>query len=230
MAVRCHRKTIWMQAYERPTHHNFNGTGIQLNRTCSNRPAFLMVKRLATAQRNPVERNKLRANIILTAKSGSQGGTPSATTQNMVNSYGTSAKEDEAEREGGSRHGEFIPWAVGGPDESVVPVHLPNGNEQIDKNRERCRAREKSRQDQQATDEFGEGGHIAEPCRQSETGDHLRMVMQSSENFVRAMRDHDDSQGETHYQQGERLQTIEIAQRCPSRGNTLSQPVVPGAK
>jgi len=44
-------------------------------------------------------------------------------------------------------------------------------------------------------EKFGEGGNIAEPCGQSETGNHLCMVMQTSKNFMIAMCDHDDAQG-----------------------------------
>jgi hypothetical protein len=34
MAVRCKSETIGMQAYERLSHHNFNGAGIQLHCEC----------------------------------------------------------------------------------------------------------------------------------------------------------------------------------------------------
>src|SRR5579862_1509313 len=129
-----------------------------------------------------------------------QGSASPASAQHMVNGDWTAAKEYEPKGNGGRSHRKLISWTVGRSDESVVQVHFPNGDEQIYKNGERGGAGKKSRQNQQAAEKFGEGGNIAQPSGEAEIGDHLRVVVQTSENFVVAMRHHDDSQGEAHYQ------------------------------
>jgi hypothetical protein len=133
----------------------------------------------------------------------------------MVEGNGTSAKEDQREGEGGGGQSELISRVVRTSDESVVQMHFPDGHKQIDENGKCRHPREESHKDHQPAEEFREGGDIAEPCGQTETGHHLCMVMQTSKNFVIAMCDHDDAQGQAHRQKRKRLQPIEIAQSVP---------------
>src|ERR1035437_821539 len=105
------------------------------------------------------------------------GGTSPSAAQDVVNGNGTSAKKDQGEGQGSRREGELISGTIGSSDESVVQVPFPDGNKQIDENGERRNSGEESCEDQQPTEKFGEGGDIAQPCGQAETGHHLRMVV-----------------------------------------------------
>ncbi len=91
-------------------------------------------------------------------------------------------------------------------------MHLPDGDRQVDADREGGGAGEESRQDQQPAQKLGEGGDVAQPSRQAQSGDHLRMMVQASKNLVVAVDDHDGAQGQAHEEKSKRLQAIEIAQ------------------
>lgn len=132
-------------------------------------------------------------------ESGAPGGAPPSAAENVVKGNGTSSKENQGEGQGGDGEGELISGAIGGADQSIVQVHFPDSDKHIDENGERCSPSEKSKQDHQPAEEFREGGNIAQPCGQAETGHHLGMVMQSAENLVIAMRDHNGAQGQAHY-------------------------------
>ena len=113
----------------------------------------------------------------------------------MVDGDGACAEEDQREGKRGSSERKLISRTIGSSDQSIVQMYFPDGHSQIDENEERGSTGEESHQDQQSAEKFGEGGNIAQPCRQSETGNHLCMVMQTSKNFVIAVCDHNGAQG-----------------------------------
>jgi hypothetical protein len=72
-----------------------------------------------------------------------------------------------------------------------VEVHLGDGDGEIDADGKSSYASEQAQQDEQASKELGEGRKIRGPGRESEAGDDLRMMLQSAENFVVSVADHD---------------------------------------
>ncbi len=146
--------------------------------------------------------------------SRSLGRTASAT-QYVIDGNRPSAKEDQGKREGSRGEWEFISGMVWGTHESVVPMHFPDGDNEVDADRECGRASEQSHQDQQAAEKLGEGRYVAQPGGKAQTGDHLSMMVQSTKNLLRSVGDHDGAQGQAHDDQGNRLQAIKIAQDIP---------------
>ena len=113
----------------------------------------------------------------------------------MIESDRTCAKKDEGEGEGGQRQREFVSAVA---HQSVVEVHLGDGDGEIDADGKSSHAREQAQQDEQAAKEFSEGRKIGGPGRESEAGDELSMVLQSAENFVVSVTGHDGAESEAH--------------------------------
>ncbi len=57
-------------------------------------------------------------------------------------------------------------------------------------------------QDERSAKEFSEGRKVGGPGRESEAGDELSMVLQSAENFVVSVTDHDGAESEAHNEEG----------------------------
>src|SRR5690242_13955749 len=99
-----------------------------------------------------------------------------------------------------------------------MQMNLPDRYSQVDADRECSGTSEESSNDQQSSDQFCEGRHIAKPRRESHSPDHVGEVLQATKNFVIAVSSHNDAQREAHYQKCERLQAIEITQTDPPSG------------
>jgi hypothetical protein len=94
-------------------------------------------------------------------------------------------------------------------------VYLRDGHRQIDADGEGSGASKQAKQDEQSAEKLGERREIPGPGRQSETGHEVRMLLQSAENLVVSVANHYGTQGESHDEQCERLQPIEVAQGIP---------------
>lgn len=130
----------------------------------------------------------------------------------MVEGDRSSAEEDEGESEGSQSEREFVSAVA---HQAVVDVHLGNGDGQVDADREGSYTSEQAQQDEQAAKELGEGRKVRGPGRESEAGDELRVMLQSTENFVVSVADHDGAEGEAHDEKRKRLQAIEVTHRVP---------------
>ena len=106
-----------------------------------------------------------------------------------------------------------------------MKVYFGDGNGEIDADGESSDAGKEPDQHEQAAKEFGEGREVGGPAGQSEAGDELYVVVKSAEDFLISVADHDGAQGETHDEQCQRLQTIEVAQVVSSgrRNHRLQQ-------
>ena len=130
----------------------------------------------------------------------------------VIERDGAAPEEDEGECEGGQRQGEFVSVVA---HQSVVEVHLGDSYGQIDADGESGHASEQSQQDEQAAKEFGERRQVGGPGRKSEAGDELSVVLESAENFMVSVAEHDSAEGEAHDEKREGLQAIEVAHAVP---------------
>jgi hypothetical protein len=128
----------------------------------------------------------------------------------VVESDGAAAEKDEGKGEGGQGQGGFV-----SADQTAVNVEFGDGDGQIDADSEGCDASEEAEQDEEASKEFGEGGNVGGPGGEPEAGDKLSVVVESAENFVVSMDEHDGAQGEAHDEECEGLQSVEVAQVFP---------------
>ena len=101
-------------------------------------------------------------------------------------------------------------------------MHLGNGNAHLDANRGCRDPREEPSYQQNSSQEFGEGRKIAEPCRNSEACYELRMMVKTTENFVEAMGNHDDSEYDPQYEESQRLNSIQETE--------IQEPILPRNK
>jgi hypothetical protein len=79
-------------------------------------------------------------------------------------------------------------------------MHFDDGHSHVDADGECGCAGEQAGDNEQSAEKFGERGKVAGPCGKAQAGYELGMMMESAEDFVRAVDEHDDSQGETHEQ------------------------------
>jgi len=135
----------------------------------------------------------------------------------MVDRDGASPKKDEGQGDSGGGEGKFIAGTIRGPDESIVQVHLPDCDDEIAAHKESGSPSKESCQQQEATEELGEGGDIAQPGWQPKAGDELSMVVQATEDLVIAVCHHDETQSEAHHEKSKRLKAIEISQSVPPK-------------
>src|SRR5579872_662676 len=113
--------------------------------------------------------------------------TTAPTAKDVIDCDGTSAKKDEGEGQGGSCQREFITGAIGGSDESVVQVYLPDGHNQVSAYKKSGDSGKESCEEQETPEELGERGDIAQPCRQADSGNDLSVVVQASKDLVIAV-------------------------------------------
>ncbi len=133
----------------------------------------------------------------------------SSAAEDMIEGDSTASKKDQHKGKRGDGKRKFIAVVAG---ESIVPVHFPDCDEEVDQQDEGGGACEKSHENQNAAQKLGEGRDIAQPCGQSKAGDELRMVVQASKDLMVSVCDHDHSQGQTHHHKSKGLQAIEVAQ------------------
>jgi len=128
----------------------------------------------------------------------------------VVEGDGACAEEDEGEGQGGQGEGGFI-----SADQAAVDVIFGDGDGEIDADSECRDAGEEAEQDEQGAKEFGEGGDVGGPGGETEAGNKLGVVVESAENFVVSVEEHDEAQGEAHDEEGEGLQAVEVAHVVP---------------
>jgi hypothetical protein len=126
----------------------------------------------------------------------------------VVQGDGAGAEEDERKGEGCQGKGEFVSAVA---HESVVEVNFGDGDRQINADGEGGYAREQAEQDEDAAEEFCERREIAGPGWEPEAGDELSVVVESAENFVVSVAEHDCAERKAHDEKRERLQAIKVA-------------------
>ena len=136
----------------------------------------------------------------------------------VVEGDGAAAKEDEGKGQGSQSQRGFV-----SADQAVLEVRLGDGDRQINAKGEASYASEQPQQNEQAAEEFGEGGDVGGPGRKPQAGDKLSMVVKSTENLVVAVVEHDGAQDEAHDEEGERLQAVEVAQEILPGEDRLQQ-------
>ena len=132
----------------------------------------------------------------MTAIVDSAGGT--AATQDVVNGNGAGSEEDQGKRERSRCHRKFEARSIGRSYEPVVQMDFPNGDAQIDTDSESRGTSEESCKDENATDQFREGGDIAQPRRESHTADRVGEWAKIMKNLLISMCCHDCAQCEPH--------------------------------
>lgn len=139
----------------------------------------------------------------------------------MIECDGACTEEDETEGKGSEREREFVtPIAH----QSVMKVDFGDGDGQIDANGKSREAGEQADQHKDAAKKFGKGGKICGPAGEPEAGDELNMVVESTENFMVSVSDHDGAQGKAHDKESQGLQAIKVAQVASGRRtNRLQQ-------
>lgn len=130
----------------------------------------------------------------------------------MIEGDRTAAKKDKGEGKCSESEGELVP-AIS--HQSVMEMHLRNRNRHVDADGKSGNPSEQPQQNKETAQEFREGGEISTPCWKSEAGNELHMVVKPAEHLVVSVVEKNNSQGETHDEQGQGLQAIEVAQIIP---------------
>jgi hypothetical protein len=133
----------------------------------------------------------------------------------VIEGNGAAPEEDEGKREGGEGQGEFVSAIT---HQSIVEVYFRDGDGHVDADGKRRHTSKQAQQDEQAAKELGEGGEIRCPGWQSEAGDKLSMLVESTENLMVSVVYDDCAQSQAHDEECERLQTIEEAHVVPPGG------------
>ena len=136
-------------------------------------------------------------------------GTRSSAAENVVQSDGAGAEEDQSKSQRGRRQGELHSVIAGQP---IVQVHFPDRDDEIYADGESRDPGKESRQNEEAAQELREGRNVAHPLGQTKTRHEFGVLMQASENFVVAMHDHNGAEGETHEKKRKWLQAFRVAQ------------------
>jgi hypothetical protein len=136
----------------------------------------------------------------------------------VIEGDGTTAEEDKGECEGGEGEGEFVSVVTR---QSVVEVHLGDSDGEIDADGKSSDPGKQAEQDEQAAKELGKGRKIGGPGWEPEAGDEVGVVVESSENLVGAVDNHDGTESETHDKEREGLQAIEVAHVVPPGGKKV---------
>jgi hypothetical protein len=130
----------------------------------------------------------------------------------VIEGDGAGAEEDEGKCEGGESQGEFVSSVAR---ESIMEVHLGDGDGEIDADAKSSNAGEQAEQQEQSAEELSKGRDVGGPARESEAGDEVGVVMESAENLVVSMDKHDGAESEAHDEEREGLQAIEVAHEVP---------------
>lgn len=136
----------------------------------------------------------------------------------MVESNRAPAEKDKGERKGGQSQSEAVSVVR---DQPVMRGYLPDSDAHINANGESRYTGKQAKHHEQTAKEFGEGGEVRAPARQTEAADQLNMVVQSAENLVIAEVDHDRAESQAHDEKSKRLQTIQEAQRVPPAKDSI---------
>src|SRR5208282_3792915 len=131
--------------------------------------------------------------------------------EDMIQGNRAGSKEDQGERHGCECKRELVSGSAGPSQQSVVQVHLPDGDREVNANGEGGTAREEARQYHNAAEKLDEGRNISQPGGDAQARHKLCRVVQPNY-FVIAVRGHDGPQGQAQDEKSERLQTIEVAQ------------------
>lgn len=141
--------------------------------------------------------------------------TSSTASQNVVQRDRAGSKEDQGKSQRGCDQGELESVLTC---ESIVQMHFPDCDAEIDENGEGRGSSEKSCQQANAAQEFRKRRNVAGPGWQAEACDKFGMMMQATKNLMVAVHDHNGTEGKAHEQKRKWLQAFEVAQGS-SEGN-----------
>ncbi len=130
----------------------------------------------------------------------------------MVEGDRSSAEKNKSKSKSGKSQRKFVSVLT---HQSVVQVNFGDGDAQIDTDGKSRRTSEQAEENEQAPKEFGKGRKVGSPARKSQTGDELNVMVESSENLLISVTNHDSAKGQTHDEERKRLQTIKVAQVSP---------------
>jgi hypothetical protein len=147
-------------------------------------------------------------------------GTRSSATEDVVQGDRAGAEEDQGKSQRGCGQGELESVIAR---QTIVQVHLPDCDAEVDADGESRDPGKESRQDAQAAQEFREGRNVAHPVGQTETRDEVGVLMQTAENIVIAVDHHDRAQGKTHDKKRKGLQAFRVAQKASGKDTRLPQ-------
>src|SRR5215469_2734984 len=138
----------------------------------------------------------------------------SAFAQNFQREWpGSVTHQREGNRGKGER--EFVSMVT---QQTVPPVNFPDRDHHVDEDGQRRPTREQSQQDQNAAEKFCQRRRNGEESRQTQALHAMPVLHKSAaEDFVITVADHDGAQHDPQHQQGNRLQTIEVAQARPPK-------------
>ena len=127
----------------------------------------------------------------------------------MIECDRTRAEKNQAEGQSRKRQWKLVTAL---PHQAVVEVHLGDGDGKIDADSESSDSCEQADEHENTAKEFGKCGEISGPAGKTKAGDELNVMMKSTENFEISVASHHGAEGQTHYQKGEGLQAIKVAQ------------------
>jgi len=113
----------------------------------------------------------------------------------VIEGDGTATEEDEGKSEGGEGQRKFVSAIA---HQSVMEVHLGDGDGHINADGKSSHASEQAQQNQQTTEEFGKSREVCAPGGKSEAGDELNVVLKAAENFVVSVVEDDSAKDEAH--------------------------------
>jgi hypothetical protein len=126
----------------------------------------------------------------------------------VVNGDRASSKEDQGKRKTGCSKGELESVIARQP---IVQMHLPDRDDQVHADGEGCGSSEESRQYKYSAQELGERRDIAGPGGQPQAGHEISVVMETAEDFVRAVYRHNGTQNNAYHKKRKWLQAFEVA-------------------
>ena len=146
--------------------------------------------------------------------------TRSTAAEDMIESDGACAEEDQSKSQRGCGQGELETVIAG---QAVVPIHFPDRDHEVHADGESRDPGKEARQYEQAAQEFREGRNVAHPMGETKSCHQVGLLMQAAENFVVAVHQHNRAQGKTHDEKRKWLQAFRVAQGASGYVTRLQQ-------
>lgn len=134
-----------------------------------------------------------------------------------VKRNGPGTQENQGESEGCASQGELESALA---EQAVLEVHFEYGDQHVNEDGECRHTGKQAEDDQDAAAEFGGCHHVCHPLRDAEVPQKAHDAGKVPCNFLPAVGDHDCAQCQSHDQQCQRLQPIEIAQLDDPRSDS----------
>src|SRR5712692_1352099 len=136
----------------------------------------------------------------------------STTSANAVERDRASAEKDQGEGNRRQRKRQLISPV---PQQTIPPVHLPDGHAEVNTNGQGGKAGEESSDDRNPAEELRPRREIGPPAWQAQAADHLNMMGEAAKNLGVSMTNHDHAQHHAQDEQRQRLKTVEVEHDVP---------------